>query len=419
MKKTLAIITAILLFTATVSAFSACNIVFTGGPTQSADSALNAVNETDDSAAADHSGGKEDDQSDFEELIASLQQKLEFFTADPGRLSYNAAGGFYEYAVDDFYEVSEWALDYMMFGEKYEGLTFETTIDFGELCRLELTEAGRYSQQPMGKTYTSVSGEKIRVNPYASATEQAERVFVDSVIKREDKAVGYLVLEYKLRKPRTKFWAINAVKSAFIYDTEDKDVAVERVKSAIRQAKIGMPDGRLFAYDQDEDVFDDVTKLYELDAYDIFSVDSVFFGDEQTSYNAVRIRYEDDGVVFDAKVNVGGVGYQPQLSVAEMRFYTGDCIFWKASASNKNPMKAFINVTIRSNGRIIGYAVIEVDYIYEDGALKREFLVVKSVIVPMRNGIYQTATEVTLQAAFEKIKDDRLPSSEDDEEDAL
>jgi hypothetical protein len=116
--------------------------------------------------------------------------------------------------------------------------------------------------------------------------------------------------------------------------------------------------------------------------------------------NRIKMIYPDANAVFCCTVNEGR--FNPWAAgsyVQEKNVYSGETIYWQASGADIEG--AFVEIVLKKEENIIGYAVIE---IYKRTGVTHEAVVLKSVLFPPVSGKYQDVSEEYVKAAIEEIK---------------
>ena len=108
--------------------------------------------------------------------------------------------------------------------------------------------------------------------------------------------------------------------------------------------------------------------------------------------NRITMIYPDASVIFDCMVHEGS--YRGTLGT----YYLGQTIYW-----SDNPFNyiAFVEIVLKSEETIIGYALIEV---YTRNWVEMHADILKSVLFPQVNGVYQNVSEEYVLNSIEKIK---------------
>ncbi|MBP5466378.1 MAG: hypothetical protein J6Y43_02300, partial [Clostridia bacterium] len=329
-------------------------------------------------------------QSEKEEI----ESQLRYLYENEDDITYNVAGGFYEYEVDDMVSLVNWSPtsglmnSIVIFNGKYQDMTFESTIDTGRFMVNNNPGFRRIDEK-----YTFVSNETFYWVPGPGLTEHA---FMDTIAKSGDKIVGYSIIEITLRKLAE--WMARVVKSAYVYDFEnDEGITYEQVKAAIYEAKIGLPYGRVLTFDREAVNYNEEIELYELEVDDLIV--------EGPTTNSVTIKYNDPYTQFYGELDLGYMGYTRIMSARKMNYLPGDSIYWHHSEDVTGTGEAYIDLIIKSEEKIIGYAVVKVDYWGEtEEEQGHSFTVLKSVLFPALDGIFQKVTEEQVRSAIDQVK---------------
>lgn len=122
--------------------------------------------------------------------------------------------------------------------------------------------------------------------------------------------------------------------------------------------------------------------------------------------NAILLKYQEENVVFDCSVDngylLGASSITKALSVA-----SNNTIYWEPyNPASSLPASAyerdFIEIIVKNDGNIIGYAVIEI--VQKDTHFNYTASISKSVLFPKIEGEYQNITQKQVSDIIEKIK---------------
>lgn len=118
----------------------------------------------------------------------------------------------------------------------------------------------------------------------------------------------------------------------------------------------------------------------------------------------IELKHPEENAVFECEVEKGYFFnlQTQQLKLQRRTEKPGSTIYWHPS-QNKQPIpdKDFINIVLKIEGEIIGYAVIGVNRI---SSAFYEIKLLKSVLIPKINGEFQAVTAEQIKAAIEKAK---------------
>ena len=129
--------------------------------------------------------------------------------------------------------------------------------------------------------------------------------------------------------------------------------------------------------------------------------------------NWLRMKYSDENAVFSFTVDNGCVWAYSSLPnddwVKNLRILSGEFIYWNAYEVEDDQIlydvkvnNAFIEIVLKSDDYIIGYAVIEIHKSPNGGTFVATVL--KSVLFPQIDGEYQDVSEEYVKDAIEEIK---------------
>ena len=124
----------------------------------------------------------------------------------------------------------------------------------------------------------------------------------------------------------------------------------------------------------------------------------------------IKLKHSDEDAVFECSVDKGDLGkedpYYPELETGKniiAKSGEGDGVFsivWFNDGTVDSSQDAFIEIILKINSNIIGYAVVKVN---DDENLFTGRLL-HSALIPQIDGEYQAVTEEQVKTAIEKAK---------------
>ncbi len=119
------------------------------------------------------------------------------------------------------------------------------------------------------------------------------------------------------------------------------------------------------------------------------------------SNNAIKVKYKDN-TVFECTVDKGGIGLSKSHESKSVTIGSGETIYWSPFDDEIATWAdlAYIQIILKDEDQIIGYAVIEVKR-NPDWNYNAEIL--KSVVFPKINGQYQSITEAYVNTTIASI----------------
>lgn len=114
----------------------------------------------------------------------------------------------------------------------------------------------------------------------------------------------------------------------------------------------------------------------------------------------IILKHQDENVIFECISDKGEVGLQSSTNQSGKKVYE---LHWTPGNSGDIFEQAFVDIVLKVDDRIVGYAVIE---LYATGPSNHSFSArnLKSAIFPKVNGEYQNITENLVKIIIEKIK---------------
>ena len=165
----------------------------------------------------------------------------------------------------------------------------------------------------------------------------------------------------------------------------------------------------MLTFDREAVNYNEEIKLYELEVDDLIV--------EGPTTNSVTIKYNDPYTLFYGELDLGGMGYGPSMIPKKMNYFSGDSIYWWRISVNEKLTgtgEAYIDLIIKSEEKIIGYAVVKVDYWGEtEEEQGQKLTVLKSVLFPALDGIFQKVTEEQVRSAIDQVKAEGQTNNEE------
>lgn len=124
--------------------------------------------------------------------------------------------------------------------------------------------------------------------------------------------------------------------------------------------------------------------------------------------NAIKLNHTESDVNFICTVDKGRLwNYELHEFDKYLVVKTGSTIYWDSYDEDEeiNKYDSVLEVVLKKDDRIIGYAIIEIESIKE--SLDYKANVLKSALFPKVNGQYQEVTEEYIKAKFEKLKNNK------------
>jgi hypothetical protein len=121
----------------------------------------------------------------------------------------------------------------------------------------------------------------------------------------------------------------------------------------------------------------------------------------------IVLNYSDNKAVFECSVNQGLFYLQNADDVSSIELAPGEGFWWIPSGESFNSSnKVFVDVILKLDNRIIGYAVIE---LYPSNATGLDFFArtIKASLFPKINDEFQNITETQVITLINKIKEEK------------
>lgn len=125
--------------------------------------------------------------------------------------------------------------------------------------------------------------------------------------------------------------------------------------------------------------------------------------------NAILFSHEDEKVVFECSVNSGEfISVIQPYGIKSVNARSGDTLFWRAEQGESGTEHAFIEIILKIEDNIIGYALIEILQIISSVEHTAELF--KSVLFPKVGGEYQIISENQVKSIIEKLIENKVNS---------
>lgn len=119
----------------------------------------------------------------------------------------------------------------------------------------------------------------------------------------------------------------------------------------------------------------------------------------------IVLNYNNSEAIFECSVNNGLFYLQNAADVSNIEVAPGKGFWWIPSEDSFNSSnRIFVDVVLKLDNRIIGYAVIE---LYSNDTTRLNFLArtIKAALFPIINGEYQKITAIQVNSIINKIKE--------------
>jgi hypothetical protein len=257
---------------------------------------------------------------------------------------------------------------------------FECQADNGLLFPMPIRGSERYDDNE----------KKVRTKPggrfswgTASYSEEGHD-FVEIILKLGKNIIGYAVVDIIQRYENIgEFqWDALVLKSVLFPQAGGKyqNVSEEYVKTAIEKVKSEHPV---------EKGGEDMVKLLP-------SWSSI------PQKGAFTVDYSDIDAVFECGVDNGQFGFA-QDSPKTLFVMPGATVYWQPDPGGETK-EAFIEIILRSNDNITGYALIGIEQYRGRNPTDYGAAVIRTVLFPQTGGEYQKINEEYVYAVFKKVK---------------
>lgn len=153
-------------------------------------------------------------------------------------------------------------------------------------------------------------------------------------------------------------------------------------------------------------VFHLVQEPTEAEAEDMVDCSAFHYESARSSLGApIVLNYSDSKAVFECSINQGLFYLQNADDVSNIELAPGEGFWWIPSGESFNSSnKVFVDVILKLDNRIIGYAVIEL-YPSNVAGLNYFARTIKAALFPSVGGEYQNITETQVNTLINKIKE--------------
>lgn len=199
---------------------------------------------------------------------------------------------------------------------------------------------------------------------------------------------------YAEEKGECNYWESDWAAIQNIVADGKKEIDAAADKSAVK-----------FALDTAKEEIDMISQIIQVETEDMIDC-TMFRYNSSSSWigNPIALKYMDENAVFECTVDIGYIvllGDPTQyVKNTHLKPYAGLC--WMPENGMKAE-RAFVDIILKNDGNIIGYAVIE---IYPNNPLGSTFLArtLKSAFFPKVDGKFQNVAENQVKTIIEKIK---------------
>lgn len=152
-------------------------------------------------------------------------------------------------------------------------------------------------------------------------------------------------------------------------------------------------------------VFHLVQGLTEIEVEDIVDCSAFYFESARSSPGApIVLNYNENEAIFECSVNQGVFYLINTDDTSNIEIAPGEGFWWIPTEEINLSNKVFVDIILKLDNRIIGYAVIE---IYPSNATGLNFLArtIKASLFPKINEKFQNVTETQVITLISKIKE--------------
>ena len=229
---------------------------------------------------------------------------------------------------------------------------------------------------------------------------QVFHAFIEIVLILEENIIGYALIE-AYKKPTDSTCNAILLKSVFFpqINGEYQNVSEEYVKTEIEKIK-------------DEAKGIDVA-FFEVETEDM--IESYLIPTSvDVSLIQIELKNTDENVVFECTVDKGAFFLYDTGQTSKNVSVVPSVIHWRpmepeAFGTRAIIEQAFVDVILKADDNIIGYAVIEI--LQNIIPVFHSATVLKSALIPQVDGEYQNVTEKQIKAATERVKRKALVNS--------
>ena len=136
----------------------------------------------------------------------------------------------------------------------------------------------------------------------------------------------------------------------------------------------------------------------EVETHDMIELHTWFFTSGMPN-NAIVFKDTNKSTVFECSVDNGNLKASSTQYVKNLVAKPDDTIYWQTDATIE---QAFIEIILKIEDNIVGYAVIEI--LQNNTSVDYKASVCKSALIPKVNDEYQNVTEKQVKTAIEKAK---------------
>jgi hypothetical protein len=212
--------------------------------------------------------------------------------------------------------------------------------------------------------------------------------FIEIILKLEQNIIGYVVIETNEYGKRSNF-----LKSVLFPQIDGKyqNVSEGYVKTAIEKIKA------------------ERLAFVEIETCDMVKIPrSIWNLAVSSPQGMIELKHPEENAVFECAAEKGffsdGKDIQKDRDQQEIIVKPGGTILWHPSF--KYPEQDFVNIILKIEDKIIGYAVIGINVFYGHNGFY-ELKLLRSALIPKVDGEYQNVTEEQINAAIERAKKGR------------
>jgi hypothetical protein len=249
---------------------------------------------------------------------------------------------------------------------------------------------GRFRPRYRSEFYDN-DEKKVRAKPGGilewldAFNDKTEHDFVEIVLKLDENVIGYAVVDAIHRYESTgdpRYWDALVLKSVLFPQADGKyqNISEDYVQAAIEKVKSEHP--------VEKGGGDMVTDRS-------FLVSAPGIPQE----GAIQFEYSDSDAVFECSVDKGQFGFTLD-SPKSLFVMPGDTVYWQPD-SDWETKEAFVEIILRSNDNIIGYAIM---FVLKQPSTKYLSAIMRCILFPQTGGEYQDVSEEYVHAVFEKAK---------------
>lgn len=141
--------------------------------------------------------------------------------------------------------------------------------------------------------------------------------------------------------------------------------------------------------------------IYEIEVDDMVDCTKFHYSAIMSSLGyPIELQNSDENAVFECIVNKGSFIYSDEVKTITVK--SGESFYWRNTDDTNKDERIFVEVFLRSDNNIIGYALVEIYQYSEPHAYKAKLL--KSAFLPQIDGEYQQITHEQVKAVIEQAK---------------